>query len=62
VYSGLDLGFALAAPVFGTILDRGSPSGVFVGASLALVGGVVSAALVGARAAKAGPAAAKMAA
>ncbi|MFO1333799.1 MAG: MFS transporter [Piscinibacter sp.] len=62
VYSGLDLGFALAAPAFGAILDHGSPSGVFVGASLALVGGVVSAALVGARVARARPAAAKMAA
>ena len=62
VYSGLDLGFALAAPAFGAILDSGSPSGVFVGASLALVGGVVSAALVGAQVARARPAAAKMAA
>ncbi|MFT3665424.1 MFS transporter [Piscinibacter sp.] len=62
VYSGLDLGFALAAPVFGAILDRGAPSGVFVGAALALVGGVLSAGLVGARVAKGRPQAAKMAA
>ncbi len=61
VYSGLDLGFALAAPVFGALLDHGSPSAVFTGAALALVGGVVSAALVGVRVARGG-AAAKMAA
>ncbi len=61
VYSGLDLGFALAAPVFGAILDHGSPSGVFVGASLALVAGVASAALVGARVAKTKAPAVKMA-
>ncbi len=62
VYSGLDLGFALAAPVFGAILDHGAPSGVFVGASLALVAGVASAALVGARVARGQGGAAKMAA
>lgn len=52
VYSGLDLGFALAAPVFGALLDHGSPSAVFTGAALALVGGVVSAGLVGVRVAR----------
>lgn len=62
VYSGLDLGFALAAPVFGAILDHGSPSGVFSGAALALLGGVLSAALVGARVARGQGGAAKMAA
>jgi MFS family permease len=60
VYSGLDLGFALAAPVFGAIMDRGAPSGVFGGAALALVAGVVSATLVGARVARGQGAAAKM--
>lgn len=49
VYSGLDLGFALAAPVFGALLDHGQPNGVFHGAALALVMGVVSASLVGMR-------------
>lgn len=49
VYSGLDLGFAMAAPVFGALLDRGWPSAVFAGAALALLAGVGSAALVGAR-------------
>jgi MFS transporter, FSR family, fosmidomycin resistance protein len=49
VYSGLDVGFALAAPVFGWLLDRGEPASVFVGASLALALGVVSAGLVGLR-------------
>jgi predicted MFS family arabinose efflux permease len=47
VYSGLDIGFALAAPVFGGILDHGQPSGVFVGAALALAMGIASAGLVG---------------
>lgn len=47
VYSGLDLGFAIAAPVFGAMLDRGSASGVFYGSALALALGVASAALVG---------------
>ena len=47
VYSGLDLGFALAAPVFGAMLDRGLTGGIFHGAALTLALGVVSAALVG---------------
>jgi predicted MFS family arabinose efflux permease len=37
VYSGLDIGFALGAPVFGALLDRGQPSAVFIGAAAALV-------------------------
>ena len=48
VYSGLDLGFALAAPVFGALLDRGMESGIFYGSAAALVLGVVSATWVGA--------------
>jgi MFS transporter, FSR family, fosmidomycin resistance protein len=47
VYSGLDIGFALAAPVFGYLLDHGQPSTVFLGAALALLMGVMSAGLVG---------------
>lgn len=47
VYSGLDIGFALAAPVFGWILDHGHPSSVFVGSAAALAMGIVSAAVVG---------------
>lgn len=47
VYSGLDLGFAIAAPVFGALLDRGSASGVFYGSALTLALGVASASLVG---------------
>lgn len=47
VYSGLDLGFAMAAPVFGAIMDHGMSAGVFHGAALALLLGVGSAALVG---------------
>ncbi len=47
VYSGLDLGFAVAAPVFGALLDGGSASSVFYGAAVALAVGVGSASLVG---------------
>ncbi|MDP2005611.1 MAG: MFS transporter [Rubrivivax sp.] len=49
VYSGLDVGFALAAPLFGALLDGGLPRGVFAGSALALMLGVLSAALVGLR-------------
>ncbi|MES2960483.1 MAG: MFS transporter [Pseudomonadota bacterium] len=49
VYSGLDLGFALAAPVFGAVLDGGNPGGVFIGAALALVLAVGCASLIGVR-------------
>ncbi len=48
VYSGLDLGFCLAAPVFGAMLDHGMTSGIFYGSALTLTLSVVSAALVGA--------------
>ena len=54
VYSGLDLGFALAAPVFGWLLDHGYNGGVFAGASAALMMGVASAGLVALRV-RAGP-------
>jgi FSR family fosmidomycin resistance protein-like MFS transporter len=49
VYSGLDIGFALAAPIFGALMDRGLPQGVFFGAAGALGMAVFSATLVGAR-------------
>jgi MFS family permease len=49
VYSGLDAGFAVAAPVFGWLLDHGHAGGVFAGAALALGLGVASAGFVGAR-------------
>jgi FSR family fosmidomycin resistance protein-like MFS transporter len=49
VYSGLDLGFALAAPVFGAVLDGGNPAGVFFGAALTLVFSVACASLIGVR-------------
>ncbi len=49
VYSGLDLGFALAAPVFGAVLDGGNPGGVFFGAALALALGVLCASMIGLR-------------
>ena len=48
VYSGLDVGFALGAPVFGWLLDGGAPGAVFGGAALALGLGVGSATLVAA--------------
>ncbi len=47
VYSGLDLGFALAAPVFGALLDHGQSNGIFYGAAMLLLLGIGSAALVG---------------
>ena len=47
VYSGLDLGFCLAAPVFGAMLDRGLTAGIFYGSALTLALSVVSAAMVG---------------
>lgn len=48
VYSGLDLGFCLAAPVFGAMLDAQMNSGIFYGSALSLVLSVASAGLVGA--------------
>jgi FSR family fosmidomycin resistance protein-like MFS transporter len=47
VYSGLDVGFALAAPVFGWLLDHGQPNAIFAGSAAALVMGIFSARLVG---------------
>lgn len=47
VYSGLDLGFCVAAPVFGAMLDAGMTSGIFYGSAAALVLGVASAGVVG---------------
>ncbi len=47
VYSGLDLGFSVAAPVFGALLDGGMNGAIFYGSALALVLGVVSAGFVG---------------
>lgn len=47
VYSGLDLGFCLAAPVFGWMLDHQMVHGVFYGSAIALVLSVVSAVVVG---------------
>lgn len=47
VYSGLDLGFCLAAPVFGAMLDAHIYGGVFFGSAATLALSVVSAAFVG---------------
>lgn len=49
VYSGLDLGFAVAAPVLGAIMDRQWFAGIFYSAAIALGLGVVSAVGVGMR-------------
>lgn len=49
VYSGLDVGFALASPIFGWLLDNGQPQMVFAGSAGALALGVASAGLVGLR-------------
>ena len=46
VYSGLDLGFAIGAPLFGALLDHGSPASVFYGSAFALILGIASAGLV----------------
>ncbi len=46
VYSGLDTGFAVAAPIFGALMDRGWTSGVFWGAALSLLMGIGAASLV----------------
>jgi predicted MFS family arabinose efflux permease len=62
VYSGLDAGFAVAAPVLGWLLDRGQPAGIFWGAALAWLVGVSMAAGVGHRLTKAPPAVAPRAA
>ena len=47
VYSGLDLGFCLAAPVFGYMLDHHMNNMVFFGSAIALALSVVSAVIVG---------------
>jgi MFS family permease len=47
VYSGLDLGFCLAAPVFGAMLDAQLYGSVFFGSATTLALSVVSAAFVG---------------
>lgn len=49
VYSGLDVGFALAAPIFGRLLDNGHPQAIFLGAALVLLLGIACAGLVGLR-------------
>ncbi len=48
VYSGLDLGFATAAPMFGMLMDHHWPAAVFFGAALMLLAGVLAASSVGA--------------
>lgn len=48
VYSGLDLGFSLAAPIFGWMMDRQQPHWVFYGAGVALAVSVLAAGAVGA--------------
>ena len=47
VYSGLDTGFAIGAPVFGLFMDHGLPQGVFFGAAVALLAAIVAAMLIG---------------
>jgi predicted MFS family arabinose efflux permease len=46
VYSGLDLGFALAAPVLGQLMDAGHAAGIFHASAAALLMAIVSAAWV----------------
>lgn len=47
VYSGLDLGFAISAPVLGALMDHGMPGAVFHVAAATLVAGVLAASMVG---------------
>lgn len=47
VYSGLDLGFSFAAPIFGWLMDRGHFHLVFIGSALALAASVSAAGAVG---------------
>ncbi len=47
VYSGLDTGFAVAAPMFGWMMDHQMPNAVFFGAAIALAISVLSAGAVG---------------
>jgi MFS family permease len=47
VYSGLDTGFAIGAPVFGLFMDHGHPQGVFFGAAAALLAAIVAALFIG---------------
>ncbi len=47
VYSGLDLGFSVAAPIFGWLMDGGHPRSVFVGAAIALAVSILAAGAVG---------------
>lgn len=49
VYSGLDVGLALSAPVFGMLMDQGRHASLFAGAAGALGLGIVSAGIVGRR-------------
>lgn len=49
VYSGLDLGFAVAPPLLGLLMDRGAAPGIFYAAAFALLFAVASAAWVGTR-------------
>lgn len=37
VYSGLDLGMSIAPPIFGFMLDKGAPAGVWIGIAIAQV-------------------------
>lgn len=48
VYSGLDLGFAVAAPLLGWLMDKQWPSGIFYAGATALAISVLTAGWVGA--------------
>ena len=55
VYSGLDAGFALAAPAFGWLLDHAAPLSVFAAAGVVLLVGMATASLVARATARRGP-------
>jgi MFS transporter, FSR family, fosmidomycin resistance protein len=47
VYSGLDAGLSVAAPIFGWFMDHGMPRGIFVGAAIAMILTMLMGLLVG---------------
>ena len=47
VYSGLDAGLAVSAPMFGWFMDHDLPSAIFIGAAVAMVVAMLIGLLVG---------------
>lgn len=47
VYSGLDAGLAVSAPIFGALMDHGLPRTIFIGAAVAMVSAMLIGLAVG---------------